>query len=685
MSYNGLTNQGLEYLTRCQVESKPVVFSKVKIGNGSIPMGSTGETTTDLYSFKKEIEILSKTQVENSIKMEILINNFDVLEEFYVKEIGVYVMDNDVEKLYWYINKDRPSPLPDKNTPAKHRYILHLETSQMESIILNYTGADLLIDKKYFDSQINKIQSNNDNKIKKILEVIENIETQEYKFLLPPQNKNINLPDNWLLSNRLQCFINGLLLAKEIDYTIQNKTIILKKTYKDPANVIIIDKIIPTLTVTRIDNLENNFSRIISTECIINNSTNFITVKQNYYASSEGWISNQGYTSYYFKTDENIEIWCDDNITNEYYSICLFDGEVTKSTYKGRWRKSENNLPTKNNKLKVPNNYTVVISILTKDNSFSLNTNMVLSTKLKDELNLTNTMKKDVLNIIAEQNSCYIQYVTGSLPQEAQEGLNIYLPTEKGYIKYEFLHINRTGYNADNWHIYQTYAVDENFSNQIQLTTLGEWECALFLKGRKDFVGGWGHGNEIVENLSILIDNKRVELTSLKNMTKAKEICIFETTTLYDNKDNYQKTTPIATHGKKYTFNLSNLLIEQSIEWKISDTAQESYLCMFPPLKTTTNKYYTNAEIVEADIPSNPNIEYNNVNKVVVYSDDIGFRATIETIKYPEFANNKFSLRDNNGGDYNKIYISAVSNSNPVTFKVGDRWSSKTKYKLEMR
>ena len=158
MSYNGLTNQGLEYLTRCQVESKPVVFSKVKIGNGNIPMGSTGETTTDLYSFKKEIEILNKEQVENSIKMEILINNFDVLEEFYVKEIGVYVMDNDVEKLYWYINKDRPSPLPDKNTPAKHRYILHLETSQMESIILNYTGADLLVDKEFVEEKLNEVK-----------------------------------------------------------------------------------------------------------------------------------------------------------------------------------------------------------------------------------------------------------------------------------------------------------------------------------------------------------------------------------------------------------------------------------------------------------------------------------------------------------------------------------------------
>lgn len=158
MSYNGLTNQGLEYLTRCQVESKPVVFSKVKIGNGNIPMGNTGETTTDLYSFKKEIEILNKEQVENSIKMEILINNFDVLEEFYVKEIGVYVMDNDVEKLYWYINKDRPSPLPDKNTPAKHKYILHLETSQMESIILNYTGADLLVDKEFVEEKLNEVK-----------------------------------------------------------------------------------------------------------------------------------------------------------------------------------------------------------------------------------------------------------------------------------------------------------------------------------------------------------------------------------------------------------------------------------------------------------------------------------------------------------------------------------------------
>lgn len=178
MSYNGLTNQGLEYLTRCQVESKPVVFSKVKIGNGNIPMGSTGETTTDLYSFKKEIEILNKEQVENSIKMEILINNFDVLEEFYVKEIGVYVMDNDVEKLYWYINKDRPSPLPDKNTPAKHRYILHLETSQMESIILNYTGLDLMVDKEFVEKKFNEVKA----RVKTIqISNIESLKTRNLK------------------------------------------------------------------------------------------------------------------------------------------------------------------------------------------------------------------------------------------------------------------------------------------------------------------------------------------------------------------------------------------------------------------------------------------------------------------------------------------------------------------------
>ena len=154
MGYNGLTNFGLEYKARMSAEDKPITLTKVKVGNGSIPASQTGATTTNLYSYKKEVEILAKEQVENAVKLQILLNNLDQDTGFYVKELGVYVQDGAEEKLYWYINKDNPSYLDDKNTPSKHRYNLFLEVTNVETNIINFTGQGLLADKKYVDDSI---------------------------------------------------------------------------------------------------------------------------------------------------------------------------------------------------------------------------------------------------------------------------------------------------------------------------------------------------------------------------------------------------------------------------------------------------------------------------------------------------------------------------------------------------
>ena len=160
MGYNGLTNLGVEYLARMIAENKPVTFTKIKVGNGSIPGSQTGASTTNLYSFKKDVEILSKNQIENSIKLQVLLNNLDLEVGFYVKELGVYVQDGEQEKLYWYINKDNPSYLPDKNTPSTHRYNLFLEVSNFETNIINFTGEGLLADKKFVEDSINEAFSN---------------------------------------------------------------------------------------------------------------------------------------------------------------------------------------------------------------------------------------------------------------------------------------------------------------------------------------------------------------------------------------------------------------------------------------------------------------------------------------------------------------------------------------------
>lgn len=173
MGYNGLTNVGAEYLAKCMANKVGVTFTKVKVGNGAIPSGKTGQITTELYGFKKEVEILTKKQVENAIALTILLSNIDVEAGFYIKEMGIYIQDGGEEKLYWYINKDNPSYLPDKNTPANHRYNLYLEVTPVETTIVNFTGQDLLADKKYVDDSIKNFQTENDKVLENLRALVD--------------------------------------------------------------------------------------------------------------------------------------------------------------------------------------------------------------------------------------------------------------------------------------------------------------------------------------------------------------------------------------------------------------------------------------------------------------------------------------------------------------------------------
>ena len=216
MSYNGLTNRGLEYLAKCQAESKPITLTKVKIGSGYISSNQTGETTTDLYKFEKETGILSSKQEKNRLKLEIQIDNFDVNEGFYVKEFGVFAQDGNQEILYWYINRDRPSPMPDKSEPTTQTYFLGMEVSQAETVIIEYTGGELIASKEYVDGAVEEIknelktkQNDTDETLKttskKIVEAINEVkdlaDEKEPKITNKKTGFNLDKSDNINLDN----------------------------------------------------------------------------------------------------------------------------------------------------------------------------------------------------------------------------------------------------------------------------------------------------------------------------------------------------------------------------------------------------------------------------------------------------------------------------------------------------
>lgn len=423
-----------------------------------------------------------------------------------------------------------------------------------------------------------------------------------------------------------------------------------------------------------IASVESNFT----TNGHLNEASSVWSVKSNYYASSAGWVENTGYTSYYFITEDAINIYSDGAAANDYYSITLFSGSVSNTNYINRYRKSDNNLPTEQNPINVPANTVVVVSILSTDAGFTLDTDYPFNKALADDIRLGTQQRVEVAEI-ANTQSIKIHYVTGTFQQGATEAIYVYMPTYIGYIQYILLHCINASTNADSWHIYRANSVDNNLSSAFELTTDGEWECALLLSGRNDYCGGYAHGDEISTNISVYIDGKEVELSELANITDAKIVEIVETSTLYDPVDS---TTEVAEHGRRYVFNNNELSIFQTLKWKYSGSLEDCYLAMFPPKKITTDTYFVDDTYNPETINVSQPIYKNNIAFVCVYKNSIGFMAEISTPVYPSdiVGSGVFSLRDNNGGAYNKIYFQASGHG--ATVAAGDVWKSKTIYKL---
>ena len=160
--FEGLTNKGKEYMAKCLAENKPVSFAKVKIGNGTINPGENPETFIDIKSIKKEVSIVDKTQIGDTAKLTVQLDNTGVLEGYFPREIGIYVQDGGQELLYWYINDGSESSWlpPASKSPVKFKYHINLMVTNLETVIVNWSGKELWVDREYLGKELDKKLTN---------------------------------------------------------------------------------------------------------------------------------------------------------------------------------------------------------------------------------------------------------------------------------------------------------------------------------------------------------------------------------------------------------------------------------------------------------------------------------------------------------------------------------------------
>jgi hypothetical protein len=274
-----------------------------------------------------------------------------------------------------------------------------------------------------------------------------------------------------------------------------------------------------------------------------------------------------------------------------------------------------------------------------------------------------------------------LRYTHESGNDSSTERFDIFIPTSVGYVDYQFVHTVNAEKNANVWRMGYAMAYDDDLTKRYNITTQGEWECAVHLNGRPDFSGGLAHGDEIYNSVAFWVDGKKYTTSDFSEDLEFDEFVITQASSLYDPNDS---ETIIAQHGSKHIFNDRGLQVDQTLNWYVNDALTACYLAMFPPAKAVTNAYYTNKNYSQKSISSYP-IEESKTTDMTIYSTTSGVTARFAVDKYPKgyAGGDLFIIHDNGTGNYNKCYY-AISYTATPAITSGTTWESKTIYEIDV-
>ena len=322
-----------------------------------------------------------------------------------------------------------------------------------------------------------------------------------------------------------------------------------------------------------------------------------------------------------------------------------------------RYRNINNNLPTVNNKLSASN---CLICITVKPD-------MEFNIWAKDyELagNVQNRRKSGLLKYDS----------TNSI-------LKVFVPSKDGYIEYDFIHSVDADKNADVWRIDKAYAVNDALCLVKDLTISGEWECAIQLDGRTDFIGGILHGDEKIDSsgLTIIVDGEETAVNDIYDGMMFSHVHIAERCNMYDPNN---PTSFVGYHGSEHVFNAigtPQLTVYQYVYWAGSYQIDRAYLAMLPIAKTLSNKIWTDNGFSVKDISSQTT--QTGTERVYLFTNgkEVGCEFTFSYTD-KQNAGNKFFVTDNGRDDYNKCYFMIKNNTSVSS---GDVWKTATTYNFD--
>lgn len=277
-----------------------------------------------------------------------------------------------------------------------------------------------------------------------------------------------------------------------------------------------------------------------------------------------------------------------------------------------------------------------------------------------------------------EANQIWCKYSADRTDDSGVEAVKLYMPVKGGFVNYNIVHSVMERTNCNTWRLSVVYFCDEALSPVRPLTRSGaEWEMALKIKERPDFIGGYAHGDEVFSRIAVTVDGMEKELSDLSEISAAKELIFEVWSTGYDPNDSVSESL---LHYKKIICTAEGVRVEQRVEWLQDYELNNSFMAMLPPFKCETDHYFSDKAPESRPIPPEGVNEQGDV-KAIYLSGEAGFTFCLKAEKYltDEEKGNCYFIRDNGGVPYNKMYFLLMHKG---SVKKGEVWETVTAYQI---
>lgn len=386
-------------------------------------------------------------------------------------------------------------------------------------------------------------------------------------------------------------------------------------------------------------------------------------------------VAMAGYDSYAITMPEDCKLFAGDKSGLSYYSLATLTNPAGSWTPSGanytqtgdasaRYRLVDSNLPTYDTPLSINAGTLIVITVPSGESPY-INI-------WKDTPKSTNKVINSDIISVEMYNDYFYYYIQGN---------------DGNYLRFKFEHFIDADINSNVYVQRVVDLVEDDKRTVIKpIIREGEWDMAIMLQGRSDYIGGKNHGSEVTTQATMYFDGVPYS-TLMQDVFDCKEIIIATIANMYDPND---ESTIVAIHHKKYIITANEIVIKQNIEWLDDFMASESYSLMLPAVRGNdiysaeqiTDRFYDDKTLTLYDIATTTFDPYviaknNKGNCMTLYGVNSGIYMTAECdivgkeVPFAYVTNSSY---------YNKIYMAYCGNNTPVNN--GDIWQWSSKYQI---